>query len=142
MTTTEQTGRQLNRFWENLARTVAEGNFDAYAENYHEDAVFISSGSSECYPVAHALGDWRQGFTDTLVGKSITSLQFRFGQQLHDPSTAHQTGIFRYSKGAPSAEPEVRYVHFETLLVKPDRWLILMEYQKKCATVEQWNNLG
>jgi hypothetical protein len=29
-------------------------------------------------------------------------------------------------------------VHFEALLLKMDRWLMLMEYQRQPATDEEW----
>jgi hypothetical protein len=64
---------------------------------------------------------------------------FRFTQRLHDETTAHETGIFRYTFEPEGGAPTVAMVHFEGLLVRKDgSWLMVMEYQKDQASEEEW----
>jgi ketosteroid isomerase-like protein len=130
---------ELDAFWAELSRTVAEGDFDGYARLYHPDAVLVSLGSQSSYPIAQALSGWQQGFVDTRAGKAEAGVTFRFTQRLHDESTAHETGMFRYSFAPADGTPTVVTVHFESLLVQKDgAWLMVMEYQKSVATEEDW----
>ena len=63
-------------------------------------------------------------------------------QRLGDETTAHESGIFRYTAtGADGKNIRKSYIHFEALLLKRDGWKIMMEYQKFEATVEEWNAL-
>jgi|GEM_PF-429602 len=130
---------ELDAYWAELARTVREGDFDAYAAAYHDDAVLVSLGARRSYPIARALAGWKQGFDDTRAGSMSADVEFRFTQRLHDATTAHETGIFRYVAQQPGAEPQVALVHFQGLLVKKDgRWLMIMEYQQQPATEAEW----
>ena len=133
---------ELDRFWTELARTVREGDFEAYAATYHEDAVviFASGKNKTSIPVAKALASWKQGFLDTKIGKNVSDVKFRFSQRIGDNTTAHETGIFVYTASDSNGEKKVQYrVHFEMLLVKRNnKWLGVMEYQKSDATEEEW----
>jgi hypothetical protein len=84
----------LDAFWAELSRTVAEGDFEGYAATYHEDAVLVSGLSGTSYPISQALDGWKQGFVDTKAGKMRASVEFRFTQRLSDATTAHETGMF------------------------------------------------
>jgi hypothetical protein len=132
---------ELDNYWMELSRTVTDGEFDAYVNGYHADAVYVSLSSGESYPISKALAGWEQGFIDTREGKSRVGLEFRFSHRLHDATSAHETGMFRYSSQAEGANEEIIYIHFEALLVKKDRWLTLMEYQKTPASQEEWDAL-
>ncbi len=130
---------ELDAYWAEVSRTVAEGDFDGYADLHHPDAVLVSLGSGSSYPIADALAGWEQGFVDTREGRAEASVEFRLIQRLHDGTTAHETGIFRYRLKPTEGEPVDALVHFEALLVKKDgEWRILMEYQKEPATEEEW----
>lgn len=130
----------VDAYWAEVSRTVAEGDFDGYAATYHEDAVLVSQRSGQSVPIAHALAGWRQGFDDTKAGRARASVEFRFSRRLVGATTAHLTGIFHYRFQAEGGQPEDSYIHFESLLVKkPAGWKALMEYQKEAATVDQWN---
>lgn len=138
-----QTSAELDGVWAEMSRTVAEGDFEGYAALYHPDAVLVSLGSSTSYPIADALAGWKQGFDDTRAGKAKAGVSLRFTQRLHDESTAHETGIFRYTFEPEDGDGIVALVHFESLLVKKDgRWLMLMEYQKQPATAAEWEAAG
>lgn len=134
-----QTEVELDAFWAEMARTVQEGDFEGYSALYHPDAVLVSVGSETSYPIARALAGWEQGFVDTREGNARASVTFRFTQRLHDETTAHETGIFRYTLEPQGGSPRVAMLHFEALLVRKDgAWQMMMEYQKQPATEEEW----
>ena len=132
----------LDTYWDEVSRTVEEGDFEGYAALYHEDAVLVSSGGQTSYSIANALAGWKQGFEDTKAGKMGAEVTFRFSDKFGDETTAHYTGIFRYVATPKDGEASEALVHFEALFVKKDGWLMLMEYQKSPATKEEWDALN
>jgi uncharacterized protein (TIGR02246 family) len=137
-----QVTAELDAYWAEGSRTVAEGDFEGYAKIYHPDAVLVVGGSGS-YPIATALAGWKQGFDDTREGNAEAGVEFRLTERLVGETTAHETGIFRYFLTPEEGEEQVALIHFEALLVKKDgRWLMLMEYQKGPATEEEWAAAG
>jgi hypothetical protein len=132
---------ELDGYWQEVARTVTTGNFEAYAAGYHADAIYVSESEKLSQPISLKMDGWRQGFLDTQQGKAHPALDFRFSQRLNDATSAHETGIFRYSSGNGEGSGNTVYVHFEALLIKKGRWLTVMEYQKSPATEEEWDSL-
>jgi len=136
---------ELNAYWNTLAKTVAEGDFEGYRDGYHKDAViiFASGKNKTSVPIEKALAGWKQGFTDTKNGKNKSHVAFRFSQRIGDTTTAHETGIFLYSTSDADGKNKKEYpTHFEMLLVKKNgKWLGVMEYQKSNATLQEWNAL-
>ncbi|MEQ8523284.1 nuclear transport factor 2 family protein [Gracilimonas sp.] len=133
---------EIDAFWGEMSRTVAEGEFEEYAALYHEDAVLVNGISGESYPITDALGGWKQGFMDTKAGKMSASVEFRFSTRLHNETTAHDTGIFHYTSQINGEDPQPIFVHFQGLLVKKDgEWKLVMEYQESMASEEEWNEL-
>lgn len=128
----------LDAFWSEVSRTVAQGDFEAYAATYHPDAVLVSAARDTSYPIAMALAGWRQGFDDTANGKTQASVEFRFTKRMHDDSTAHETGIFHYTAMSEDGAAVDQYLHFEALLVRKDEWQLVMEFQKEPATAKEW----
>lgn len=134
-----QVADELDAYWAEVSRTVAEGDFEGYAALYHPDAVLVSGFSNESFPISRALAGWKQGFVDTAEGRAEAGVDFRLTQRLNDGTTAHETGLFRYTLTPESGDPIVAVVNFESLLVKKDgAWLMLMEYQRSPATEEEW----
>lgn len=133
---------ELDAFWAELSRTVAEGDFEGYAATYHPDAILVSGLAGTSYPIAQALDGWKQGFVDTKAGRMEAGVEFRFTQRLSDATTAHETGIFRYSVVGADGQRTEQLIHFEGLLVKKDGWKMVMEYQKSAATPEEWEAAG
>ena len=134
-----QVTAELDAYWAEVSRTVAEGDFEGYAALYHPDAVLVSLGSGSSYPIARALAGWKQGFVETAEGRAEAGVDFRVTQRLHDETTAHETGILRYTFTPETGDPIVAPVHFESVLVKKDgEWLMVMEYQKHAATDGEW----
>lgn len=128
----------LDSFWAEVIRTVSEGDFEGYKETYHQDAVVVSGISNTSKPVSQALVEWQDGFTQTRAGNSRVSLEFRFTQRINDATTAHETGIFRYSSSGEDGLKNVTHIHFEALLVKRGEWKTLMEYQTALASPQEW----
>ena len=137
-----QVTTELDAYWAELSRTVEEGDFEGYAELYHPDAVLVAGGSGT-YPIARALAGWKQGFDDTREGRAKAGVEFRLTERLNDETTAHETGIFRYTLAPEEGDDVVAQVQFEALLVKKDgKWLMMMEYQKGPATDAEWADAG
>ena len=134
---------ELDAFWAEAARTVREGDYEGYAGLYHPDAVFVNGINKETTPIAAALDRWKPGFETTAAGKTAAGVAFRFTERLHGPTTAHETGLFRYAAGPPGAAAEPAVVRFEALLVRgPDGWRWLMERQLAAATEAEWAAAG
>lgn len=141
-TASAQVATELDAYWAEVARTVVVGDFEGYSTLYHPDAVLVMQGSGTV-PIGSALAAWKQGFDDTRDGKAVAGVEFRFTDRLNDESSAHETGMFRYTIKPEDGEGQVALVHFEALLVKKDgRWLMVMEYQKEPATDEEWEAAG
>ena len=137
--------QELDKYWETLAKTVSEGDFEGYRKGYHKDAViiFASGKNKSSLSIEKALAGWKKGFLDTKNGKNKSHVAFRFSQRIGDATTAHETGIFVYSTSDIDGKNKKQYpTHFEMLFVKKKgKWLGIMEYQKATATMRQWNAL-
>lgn len=132
---------ELDAYWAEVSRTVAEGDFEGYAAAYHPDAVLVFASSNQSVPLQTALAGWQPGFEATAAGEMSASVSFRFSQRLVSETTAWEKGIFYYqsetSQGASGA-----MIHFTALSVKKDgKWLMLMENQMTEATQEEWDAL-
>ena len=131
---------ELDAFWAGAARTVREGDFDGYAALYHPDAVLVNDVKGTTYPIAEALAGWRAGFGDAKAGRARADVAFRFTRRLHGPTTAHETGVFRYVSAPPGAAGAPAFVRFEALLVKtPAGWRWVMERQREAVTRADWD---
>jgi hypothetical protein len=137
-----QTKRELEAYWAEVSRSVREGDFSGYSKTCHPQGVLVSGIKKSSYPLTQALEGWKQGFDDTRTKIMKASVDFRFSQRLYGPTTAHETGIFRYASTRDGLQT-ITYVHFEGLLQKsPAGWKIVMEYQKSAATEAEWNALA
>lgn len=133
----------VDDYWAEVSRTVSEGDFDGYAALYHEDAVLVNGITGRSYPIADALDGWQQGFEDTKAGRMTAGVEFRFSERIYGETTAHDTGIFRYSSQEEGGEARTSFVHFQGLLVKKNgEWKMTMEYQMSVATEEEWEALA
>jgi uncharacterized protein (TIGR02246 family) len=133
---------ELDAFWLEASRTVKEGDFEAYAASFHEDAVLVNGISSTSFPIAAALAGWEEGFEQTAAGEMKASVEFRFSERYIGENTAHETGIFKYSSQELNEPERTVFIHFEALSVKKEgRWKTVMEYQKSLASAEEWDEL-
>jgi len=133
---------ELDAFWAEVSRTVAEGDFEGYAATYHDDAILVSGLAETTYPISQALDGWKQGFLDTQAGIMDASVEFRFTRRLSDATTAHETGIFHYEAVDAEGNRTGQFIHFEALLVRKAGWKMMMEYQKSVATRAEWDAAG
>ncbi len=130
---------ELDSFWEEVSRCVQMGDFQGYAATCHKQGVLVSGVKENSQPLSEALKRWKPGIEDTRTGKMKADVQFRFTRRLISKTTAHETGIFRYTSQPQGSEEKVEYVHFEALLIKQgNKWRTMMEFQKSEATLEQW----
>jgi hypothetical protein len=133
---------ELDVYWAEVSRAVREGDFKAYVATCHPEGVLVSGTKKTSQPLATALARWEKDFTATREGKVRGNVEFRFSQRLGDATTAHESGIFRYTTLTDGAEPKYDYIRLEALLVKRgDVWKILMENQIGPATRAQWDAL-
>ncbi len=132
---------ELDAYWAEVSRTVAEGDFESYKRLYHPDAVLVDLQSGTSLPIEQAFEGWEPSFVDTRDGRVPATVEFRLTERLHDETTAHETGIFRYTATPEDADPTVVIFHFEGLLVrKAGSWLMVMEYQKQPASSQEWES--
>ncbi len=136
---------ELDRYWEQLNKTVMEGDLEGFKNCFHEDAVIVfASGKNKIsIPISSALEFWKDGFERTKEGKNTIDIEFRFSQRIGSASTAHETGMFIFtSTDNVSKESRRSIIPFEMLLIKRNnRWYSLMEHQKPYATQKEWDAL-
>lgn len=134
--------KELDVYWAEVSRTVQTGDFDGYVATCHPEAVLVAGSKKITSPLADALKRWKKDFVETKEGKRKSRVEFKFSQRLGDPTTAHETGMFRYTGTAADGTEICDYIHLEALLVKRDgHWKILMEYQKSKGTREEYEAL-
>ena len=141
LTANEARLAELDRYWAEVSRAVNTGDFEAYKATCHEEGVLVSGVRGSSQPLAKALARWKPEFEATRSGHVKSRVEFRFSKRLNDEITAHETGIFLYSTTDAGGKTTREYIHFEGLLVRKDRWLILMEFQKAKATRAEWEAL-
>lgn len=132
----------LDSYWAEVSRSVREGDFEGYKATCHKEGVLVSGSRQNSQPLSKALARWKKEFVATKSGNVKADVEFRFSQRLGDDTTAHETGIFRYSTVGSDGVNKSELIHFEGLLVKKSgKWKILMEYQKSKAASEEWKAL-
>jgi hypothetical protein len=133
---------ELDQFWAAVSRAVREGDFEGYKATCHNEGVLVSGVKKQTETLSSALSRWEKEFASTKSGELKATVDFRFSQRLGDKTTAHETGIFRYSTVGSDGTRQDEYIHLEALLVKKDNnWKTLMEYQKSKASLEEWKAL-
>ncbi|MTI88003.1 MAG: SgcJ/EcaC family oxidoreductase [Balneolaceae bacterium] len=133
---------EIDAVWDEVSRVVAKGDYEGYATLFHEDAVLVVGMSDSSMPISKALEGWKAGFENTKSGKMEASVEFRFSKRMHSNTTAHDTGIFKYTSAKSGEEAQSIYIHFEALMVKVEgEWKMTMEYQKAMATAKEYEAL-
>lgn len=134
---------ELDAYWAEVSRCVKEGDFEGYEVTFHRDAVLVSGSKNEAYPISKALKRWKPDFTGAKSGEIKADVAFKFTMRLGDATTAHETGMFLYSRVNADGTRIAAYIHLEALLVKKrGKWKAIMEYQKSEGTKEQWDRIG
>lgn len=132
---------ELDDYWAEVSRCVKEGDFEGFKATFHQDGIFVSGPKNEAYHVSQALKRWKPDFTHTKSGMITAGVEFRFSQRLGNETTAHETGMFCYSRVNADGTKAMYYVHLEALLIKRGTWKLMMEYQKSQGTEEEWKKL-
>jgi len=141
-TSAQSITEELDAYWAEVSRTVAEGDFDGYSAIYHPDAVLVFAMQDSSVPLETALANWKTGFDQTAAGEMTASVNFRFSKRLISPTTAYEEGIFHYMSESADGTGGAM-VHFTALSVKKDgQWLMLMENQVAIATQDEWDALA
>ncbi len=137
---------ELNKMWSKVSESVKAGDFEGYKSTCHQDGVFVTTTgkNKKSVSLSGQLKKWESNFKETKAGKTKESVEFRFLQRIGDANTAHETGIFLYTKEVPGFQTKETYItHFEALVVKEyGEWKIMMEYQKYLGSIEEWNSLS
>ena len=133
--------KELDAYWAEVSRCVKEGDFAGYKATCHKDGVIVSGSSNKAYPLSKALERWEPDFTDAKSGKTKTNVEFRFSKRLGNSTTAHETGMFLYTKVDADGTITKDYINLEALLIKRGKWKIMMEHQKSEGTEKEWNKL-
>lgn len=137
------TMNEIEAYWQEVERSVREGDFQAYSATIHPDAVIVAGAKQISYPLRQALIRWESDFEHTSSGELKGEVSFRFAHRYYDTTTAHESGIFRYTTTPKDGAASIDYVAFEALLTKKDgRWQILMEHQIGPASKEEWEALA
>jgi len=134
----------LDHYWQQVAKSVGEGDYELYKSLYHKDAVviFATGENKVSISIADALANWKEDFDKTRSGESKGSVAFRLSQRIGNKDTAHETGLFAYSTEDKAGKVSTQYIHFEALFVKQNgKWLMTMEYQKERGSQAEWDAL-
>lgn len=132
---------ELDAYWAEVSKAVGTGDFAGYKATCHPEGILVSGTRGYSQPLAKALARWEPEFAATKSGQVTSSVRFRFSKRLNDETTAHETGIFLYSTTDGDGKTTREYIHFEGLLLKTERWRIVMEFQKSQASKEEWDAL-
>ena len=138
----EGVAAELDELWERVAESVRTGDPDLYLSTYHPDAIFVSARRGISRTVVADVEANRDAWRATAEGRAERDIEFRFTRRIHDASSAHEVGMFRYSS-LENGEWRVVTIHFTAALVKVDgEWLQLLEYQDSDATEAEWEAAG
>jgi ketosteroid isomerase-like protein len=135
---------ELDAFWAEVARTVAEGDFEGMVATYHPDGVWVSAVPSR--PATRALrgmtAEAAEVAARTRAGEQAPRVEFRFSSRVHDSTTAHEVGMVRFTSTRGGVVVEDVYGLVDSYLVKKDgRWMILVEIQRWDMTRAEWDAL-
>ena len=93
-----QTTSELDAYWTEMERIIREGDADAAAALYAEDAVLVSRSRNRTVPIATVFPEWRQEYDNTRSGKTSSVVSFRFSQRLNDETTAQRNNAYELLK--------------------------------------------
>ena len=129
---------ELDAFWATVVASVEDWDIDAQEATYHPDAFSLRDheGSYRTRLMTDAFAEARASAS----GPPDATLAFRFSSRVHDETTAHEVGLYRFHQAG--AEPF--YGGVDSYLVKKDgRWLILVEIMRREGLAQaEWDALG
>lgn len=138
----DQVSVELDRLWDRVVESVRTGDHGLYLSTYHPDAIFVSARRGISRTVADDVAANLDAWRATAEGRAERDLEFRFTRRIHNETSAHESGMFRYSS-LEDGTRSVATIHFTAALVKVDGvWLQLLEYQDSDATDAEWEAAG
>jgi hypothetical protein len=135
---------ELDAFWADVSRTVAEGDFERMQATYHPDGIWegVNPANSRIQSLSAPFPGANEGFAKTRAGLQVPGLEFRFSSRLHDSTTAHEIGMVHYWVTPKDSARRDSYGLLDSYLVKKDgRWMILVEIQRWGMSKEEWEAL-
>ena len=131
---------ELDAFWAEVVRTVVEWDFEGQQATYHPDAISVM-GDSVSYTTRLMSAVFAEAESEARTNPpSNPGLAFRWSSRVHDETTAHEVGLYRFSADGR----EDFYGGAESYLVKKDgRWTIMVEIQRgEGVSKSEWDALG
>lgn len=136
---------QIDEYWTEVARTVAEGDLEGYWANFHPDAVGVgrdTSGTLRTRLIAEQYERSIAGTAEVRAGRVWRRIEFRLASRLHDSATAHVVGLSHFRRTAEGDPPVDRYDGVDSYLVRRNgRWVMLLNFQAGPATKAEWDAL-
>lgn len=134
---TQEIDREI---WSVLIQTVATDDIVGMGNTYYPDAVLVSPNGTA--PIKTTLERWGRDMETAKAKGDKATVEFRFSRRLDGPSTAFESGIFKYTVIAKSGVSTPKFYPFEQLLAKTNgKWRILMERQFAEVTQADWDKL-
>jgi len=129
---------ELDAFWMGVVSSVENWDIDAQEATYHPDAISVMDheASYRTRLIADVFAEAR----DSASVPPDATLAFRFSSRVHDETTAHEVGMYRFHQ----AGQEPFYGGVNSYLVKKNgRWLILLEIMRREGLEQaEWETLG
>jgi ketosteroid isomerase-like protein len=136
-TSSQEIDREI---WTVLIATVANDDIVGMGNTYYPDAVLVSPNGTA--PIKTTLERWGRDMEAAKARGDKATVEFRFSRRLDGPSTAFDTGIFKYTVISKSGVSNPKFYPFEMLLAKSNgKWRILMERQFAEVTQAEWDKL-
>ncbi len=126
--------------WSVFVATVAADDIVRMGDVYLPNAVLVGPRGTK--PIKETLEGWGRDMVAAKAKGNRATVEFRFSQRQDDPTTAFETGIFKYTVVEKSGASSSKFYPFEQLLAKTNgKWRVLMERQFPEVTRDAWDKL-
>ena len=138
---TAQISAEIDReVWAVLVKTVATDDIAGMGAVYIPDAVLVNARQTS--PIKETLAGWGRDMVAAKAKGNRAEVEFRFSRRTDNPSTAFESGMFRYTVIEKSGAKTSKIYPFEQLLAKVNgKWRILMERQFAEVAEAEWEKL-
>ena len=138
---TAQISAEIDReVWAVLVKTVATDDIVGMGAVYIPDAVLVNARQTS--PIKDTLAGWGRDMAAAKAKGNRAEVEFRFSRRTDNPSTAFESGMFKYTVIEKSGARTSKVYPFEQLLAKVNgKWRILMERQFAEVAEAEWEKL-
>ena len=138
---TAQISAEIDReVWAVLVKTVATDDIVGMGAVYITDAVLVNARQTS--PIKDTLAGWGRDMVAAKAKGNRAEVEFRFSRRTDNPSTAFESGMFKYTVIEKSGARTSKVYPFEQLLAKVNgKWRILMERQFAEVAEAEWEKL-